>query len=282
MPEALAFIDLERYPVDNLQSNACVDLVARCRDEIAANAFCLLDGFLTEAAVARFWRESMTLAALANRRDAVRSAYLDTPDSEDLSLPEGHARRRFFHTSWGVIADDLIPADHGLRQLYMWDGLTAFFSRVLDVDPLYRHADRFQALNINVLDPDDTQAWHFDDMEFVVLLYLTTPQAGGALECAAHIRTDDDPNYEGVAQAFDGTWPGLRQVFPAAGTLAVMRGHHSVHRVLPVEGGVARLAAVLAYDRVSGKRESDDINIAIFGERLRPLLEAGFNLSKVS
>ena len=205
---------------------------------------------------------------------------MDTPDQDDTSLPDGHARRRFFHTSWGVIADDLIPADHGLRQLYDWDGLTAFFSRVLDVDPLYRHADRFQALNINVLDPGDTQTWHFDDMDFVVLLYLTTPAAGGALECAAHIRTDDDPNYDGVAEAFDGTWSGLRQVLPAAGTLAVMRGHHSVHRVLPVEGEVARLTAVLAYDRVPDKRESDAINIAIFGERVRPLIEAGFNRVK--
>ena len=154
----------------------------------------------------------MSLAGLANRRDTVRSAYLDTPDAEDTSLPEGHARRQFFHTSWGVIADDLIPGEHGLRQLYEWEGLTAFFSRVLDVEPLYRHADKFQALNINVLDPGDTQAWHFDDMDFVVLLYLTTPEAGGALECAAHIRTDDDPNYDGVAEAFDGTWPGLRRV----------------------------------------------------------------------
>jgi len=31
-------------------------------------------------------------------------------------------------------------------------------------------------------------------MDFVVLLYLTTPEAGGALECAAHVRTADDPN----------------------------------------------------------------------------------------
>lgn len=274
-----AFVDLSRYPIDDLETPVCRTLVARCRDEIARHAYCLLDGFLTPAAVSRFWQESMSLAPVANRRDAVRSAYLDTPDQDDASLPHGHARRRFFHTSWGVVADDLIPNDHGLRQLYEWDGLTAFVSRVLDVDPLYRHADRFQALNINVLDPGDTQAWHFDDMDFVVLLYLTTPEAGGALECAAHIRTDDDPNYDGVAQAFDGTWPGLRQVFPTAGTLAVMRGHHSVHRVLPVEGEVPRLTAVLAYDRVPDKRESDALNIALFGERIRPLLEAGFNQS---
>jgi hypothetical protein len=275
-----SFIDLRRYPVDDLASPACAALVARCREEIARNAFCQLDEFLTEAAVARFWAESMTLAGHSSRRDSVRSAYLDTPDKEDLSLPEGHARRQFFHTSWGVIADDLIPAEHGLRQLYEGGGLTEFVGRVLDVDPLYRHADRFQALNINVLKPGDTQAWHFDDIDFVVLLYLTTPQAGGALECAPHIRTDDDPNYVGVAQAFDGTWPGLRRVFSTAGTLAVMRGHHSVHRVLPVEGRTPRLTAVLAYDRVPDKREGDAINIAIFGERVRPLLEAGFNKPK--
>jgi len=155
-PHPKTFVDLDRYPVDRLDTAAGAALVARCRDEIAANAFCLLDGFLTDAAVARFWRESMSLAGLSNRRDSVRSAYLDTPDQDDASLPAGHARRQYFHTSWGVIADDLIPAGHGLRQLYEWDGLTAFFSRVLGVDPLYRHADRFQALNINVLAPGDT------------------------------------------------------------------------------------------------------------------------------
>ena len=282
IPAPARFIDLARYPVHDLQAPATRALIERCRADLESQAFAVIDDFLTPDAVACFWDESMSLLGQANRREAVRSAYLETPDREDMSWPEGHPRRRFFRTWWGVVADDLIPQGHGLRQLYEWEGLTAFFAEALQVRPLYRHADRFQALNINVLNPGDEQAWHFDDMDFVVLLYLTTPQAGGELECASLVRSDDEPRYDLVAQAFDGTYPRLHRRNAVAGTLTIMRGHHSVHRVTPVEGDVPRLTAVLAYDRVPDKRESDEINTAIFGERVRPLLEAGFNRPKIS
>jgi len=270
-------IDLERYPVHDLKDPRTQALIARCRDDLETQAFAVLDDFLTPAAVSRFWNESMSLLGQAHRREAVRSAYLEKPEQEDTSWPQGHPRRQFFRTWWGVVADDLIPDEHGLRQLYAWDGLTAFFAEALQVRPLYRHADRFQALNINVLSPGDEQAWHFDDMDFVVLLYLTTPEAGGELECASLVRTDEDPNYDTVARAFDGSYQGLHRRKSVAGTLTIMRGHHSVHRVLPVEGAVPRLTAVLAYDRVPDKREGDDINIQIFGDRVRSKVEAGFN-----
>ncbi len=268
-PAIARLIDLDRYPVHDLADLRTQELIARCRADLESQAFAVLDDFLTPAAVSLLWHESMSLMDRSHRREAVRSAYLETPDREDTSLPQDHPRRQFFRTSWGVVADDLIPAEHGLRQLYAWDGLTAFFAEALQVRPLYRHADHFQALNINVLNRGDEQAWHFDDMDFVVLLYLTTPQAGGLLECASLVRSDDDPRYDLVAQAFDGSYAGLRRLPTVAGTVTIMRGHHSVHRVLPVEGSVPRLTAVLAYDRVPDKHESDQLNAAMFGERVR-------------
>ena len=279
IPGPAHFIDLERYPVHDLDDPRTRALIARCQADLDRQAFAVIEDFLTPEAVARFWQESMALHDRTARREAVRSAYLETPDQEDTSWPEGHPRRRFFRTWWGVVADDLIPDHHGLRALYAWDGLTAFFAETLQVRPLYRHADRFQALNINVLNPGDEQAWHFDDMDFVVLLYLTTPEAGGELECASLVRTDDDPRYEAVARAFDGSYEGLHRRTARAGTLTIMRGHHSVHRVLPVEGAIPRLTAVLAYDRTPDKREGDAINIQIFGERVREKIERGFNRS---
>ena len=277
VPVPARFIDLERYPVHRLDDPRTQALLARCRTDLETQAFAVLDDFLTPAAVRRFWSEAMQLHDLTARREAVRSSYLETPDQEDMSFPRGHPRRQFFRTWWGVVADDLIPEDHGLRQLYAWDGLTAFFAEALQVRPLYRHADRFQALNINVLNPGDEQAWHFDDMDFVVLLYLTTPEGGGELECASLVRSDDDPNYDAVARAFAGTYERLHRRSARAGTLTIMRGHHSVHRVLPVEGSVPRLTAVLAYDRIHDKRERDDLNIQMYGERVRAKVATGFN-----
>lgn len=277
VPEAARFINLERYPVHDLSDPLTESLIVRCREDLESQAFAVLDDFLTPEAVSLFWDESMTLSDLTARREKTRSAYLDTHDQEDMSWPEGHPRRQFFHTSWGVVADDLIPDKHGLRKLYAWEELTAFFSEVLQVSPLYRHADRFQALNINVLSPGDEQAWHFDDMDFVVLLYLTTPDSGGELECASLVRTDDDPCYDKVAQAFDGTYRQLHHRSSVAGTLTIMRGHHSVHRVTPVKGKTPRLTAVLAYDCVPDKFEGDAINIQMYGERIREKIDSGFN-----
>ena len=274
---ASRFVDLDRYPITDLDAPAAQSLIEHCCQDLESQAFSVLEDFLTADAVSQFWTESMALAGDVVRRGAVRSTYFDTPDQEDPSWPIGHPRRQFFRTNWGVVADDLIPDDHGLRQFYEWDRLTDFFSQVLQVKPLYRHADRFQALNINVLNPGDEQAWHFDGMDFVVLLYLTTPDGGGELECASLVRTDDDPCYDKVAAAFDGSYPQLHRRVPKAGTLTIMRGHHSVHRVTPVEGVTPRLTAVLAYDRVPEKREGDAINIQIYGERIRTKIASGFN-----
>jgi len=55
------------------------------------------------------------------------------------------------------IACDLIPPGTAIMLLYHWDGLTRFLTAATGARSIYRSADRFQALNISVMDEGGCQ-----------------------------------------------------------------------------------------------------------------------------
>src|SRR5262245_60403910 len=139
------FIDLDRYPILALDSPAGRDLIASSRRQLAETGACRLAGFVDPASVGRMAVEAARLAAHAHLCRGESTASLEIPDFE---LPRHHARRLHGPSSSQVIAYDLVPAAHALRQLYEWDPLMDFLARVLDVPRLYRYADPLGALNV--------------------------------------------------------------------------------------------------------------------------------------
>ena len=68
-------------------------------------------------------------------------------------------------------------------------------------------------------------------------------------------RTDDmhnEENHEGVRARLTGSRSGVIKLENEPGTLSLFRGHHSMHRVTPVEGSTIRINAVLAYAEEPG------------------------------
>ncbi len=261
--EAAALVDLERYPIRDLDSAAVAALVAECRRQMSATGACLLPGFLLPAATAALAEEAAALAPLAHRTPASRStSYLEAPDE---SFPEGHPKRRLQTTSVGAVAYDLIPPRSRIRELYECDGMLAFLARALGKERLYRYADPLGALNVAVMTAGEHLLWHFDQTDFVVSLLLQRCAKGGVFEYVPYIRTPAEPNYDKVWRLLDGDRAGVIEVDMAPGTLALFEGRYSIHRVSEIMSERPRLIALLGYDTKPGTMSTERLKERRYG-----------------
>jgi hypothetical protein len=95
-------------------------------------------------------------------------------------------------------------------------------------------------------------------------LLLQTPSAGGAFEYLRDLRSEEDPNYDGVAALLNGELDTT--LCPQdAGTLNVFRGVNTAHRVTPVEGEIPRINAVLTYFDAPGRKFSAEEHLGFYG-----------------
>ena len=141
MPATLP-LDLERYPIDDLEGRRAHALIADCRSQLERIGLCLLPGFLGPDAVAQ------SVAELEPRVDGAfrkERAIVAMNESEiDSSLPLDDAVRTAHRHSMRTIAYDLIDEGSPIRALYEWEGMTGIpvgGARVPGV-PLRRPADR--------------------------------------------------------------------------------------------------------------------------------------------
>jgi hypothetical protein len=242
-------LDLDRYPIDDPDRPAARELADRCRAQLDESGLCLLPGFLAPDAVARSVTEIEAELPGAFRKER---AIVAMNESEiDPALPPDDPVRTAHRHSMQTIAYDLIAPTSPIRALYEWEGTTAFLSAVLGFT-VYRCADPLIGLMISAMEPGGEQGWHFDDNEFVVSLLLQKPAVGGEFEYVPMIRSDQDPATDRIRRVFQGTSDEVQVAPLAAGTLALFRGTHSLHRVSPVVEGPTRLIGLLSFDRQPG------------------------------
>jgi 2OG-Fe(II) oxygenase superfamily len=236
-------VNLERYPLDRLESPAGQALVVRCQADMAARGVSQLPGFLTSSAVEGILATAHQLSSHGWASESTHNVYF-TPLAEAArhsaaSLPQRSAKR--------AIAYDLLPADLPLRVVYESEALTEFVRRVLDKPALYRSADPLDALEIAEFKPGEELGWHFDNSEFSITLMLQMPDAGGEFQFIRALRSDDDANEQGVLDVLNGDHGASETLATAPGTLALFHGRHAMHRVTPVQEGRSRINAVLTY-----------------------------------
>jgi hypothetical protein len=265
-----SFVDLSRYPIDALDSPRGKALVAEIRREMAARCICALPDFLRPAALARMVAEAEALEPLGYRGPTEASPYFFNYRTGELdALPPDHPRRRKTPRRMRQIAYDIIPPGSAIAQLYHWDGLTRFLAAATGVDRLYRSADRYQALNVSVMDEGGCQQWHFDTNEVNITLLLRAPDAGGEFEYVPLIRSAENENFERVGRVLDGGREGVVQLSQEAGMLVLFKGHHSIHRVAPVRGARRRFQSILAHNTQPGVVGSLESSILHYGPRIR-------------
>jgi hypothetical protein len=244
-------IDIDRYPIDDLDSDAGRALIDRCRRDLAASGACQLEGFLSVDAVEHLTSETLALSHIGVRKEGTHNVYFEDVDT---ALPEDDPRRIMQRSSQSTVAYDLIPADARIRALYECDPLLQFVGTALGKTPFYRQADPLGALNLVYYEHGDELGWHFDRAEFVVTLMLQPAASGGDFEYIPNLRNENDENYQLVQRLLQGDMTDVIHLPSTAGTLAFFRGRHSIHRVTPIEGNVLRANAVLSFADKPGTR----------------------------
>lgn len=262
-PDPADLVDLQRYPLLDLDGPAGRALVDRSRAAMAADGACELLGFLTADGLEACVDDAVALAPAAHRSHGATTPYLEQPSPD---WAEDHPRAQRLPFSLGAVAYDQFPASSPIRAVYEWEPLLRFVAAVLDRGEVFRYADPLGALNLAVMDDGDVLGWHFDQTDFVVSIALQSSERGGHFECAELIRTAHDEQYERVAAVMDGDPEGrVRVVAMEPGTLLLFAGRRSLHRVSTVEGDRARHVALLGYDTASGTRSSESLQRVRYG-----------------
>ena len=243
-------VDLDRYPIVDLDLTPGRKLVAKCHSELTERSICLLPNFIRGPALQALVDESAELAPRAYRTDRLRTPYSWRNNNR---FPADHPRSALHPNRLGGILGHQFPENSLLRRLYEWRPLTEFVRQVLGFETLYPCADPHVSFTVHVMDEGDELAWHFDTNDGVISLLLEQADEGGHFECAPYMRAEDDENYPAVARLFGGA-PNLsvRPDMPP-GTFVLFNGRRSCHRVTPIgPTRRPRTIAIFSYDERPG------------------------------
>jgi len=263
-------LDLDRYPLEAPDSAAYAALVTTCRRDLAANGMYNLDGFVRPNAIEQAAAELRPRSASASytHQRSHNVYFLDRVDG----LAADHPALRRFDTINHTLCDDQI-ADTLIHRIYEWQPLVAFLARTMGQPQLYLMADPLARVNVMEYRDGEALNWHFDRSCYTTTLLIQAPLAGGEFEYCSDLRTETDPNYDGVAAALGGTGRPV-QVNPLApGTLNVFAGKNTLHRVSPVRGARSRLVAVYSYYDRPDVQFSDRERLGFYG-RTTPVAPA--------
>lgn len=250
-------VDLNTYPLlDDGFRRAC-------KQTVDVDGVLVMRDFLRPAAI-----ESVRHEGEANRHVAYFTAnhhniYLDPPDP---AFPPDHPRNREVVSTKGCITTDQIPAESALRTLYDAPAFRDFLCAVFAEKELHEYADALSSINLHYADAGQELGWHFDNSSFAITLMIQKPERGGEFEYVKDVRDADagEMNYDLAGQILDGNAP-VETLSMDAGTLVLLRGRNSMHRVTPVEGARTRMLVVLAYNSAPGIALSESARLTFFG-----------------
>ena len=257
-----ANFDLDRYPLDRPQSDAWQALAARCRADLARDGMFNLHTLLHPGAASALVADlAPKFDTQSFRHEREHNIYFS---DQVPGLKEGHPALRRFRTGNRTLCGDQVRGS-AIEWLYHWPLFAEFIAAVMDKPALYPMQDELAGLN--VMDYGEGQAlnWHFDRSEFTTTMLLQAPETGGEFLYRTNLRSDDDPNFEGVARLLRGEDPELRSLALKPGTLNVFRGKNTPHSTAPVSGSRARVISVFSFYEASGVQFSDEERLGFYG-----------------
>jgi hypothetical protein len=255
-------IDLERYPLDRLDSTAGQALVARCRDDLERDGLFNLIGLLREDVVTTLLRDLAPLMASESFTHRRRHNIYFLPKVDDL--PDAHPALRQLETVNRTLCADQF-AGNALMQLYQWPPFAEFLAAVMEKPRLHPMPDRLACVNVMAYRSGEALNWHFDRSEFTTTLLLQAAEQGGEFEYKTGLRNDGDPNYTGIGEFLDGDQSDVNRLELSAGTLNVFRGKNTLHRVSPVRGERERIIVTFSYYERTNVQFSREESIGFYG-----------------
>ncbi|WP_282169642.1 HalD/BesD family halogenase [Ruegeria atlantica] len=239
-------LNLDLYPLDQPGSMAWHSLIERCKADLSENGLFNLPGFVRDSSLESAVSELQPFFAEEAFVHARRHNIYFRTSIEGLG--SDHPALTQFETSNRTICADQLGQAIVIR-LYDWPPFAQFLAAVMEKPKLFVMDDPLARVNVMAYSAGQALNWHFDRSEFTTTLLLQAPSAGGEFEYEKDLRSDDNPNYDGVAELLEGRRkPTLMKLQP--GTLNIFKGKNTAHRVSPVQGDRDRMIAVFSfYDR---------------------------------
>lgn len=257
-----SILDLDRYPLHAPGSEGWNALVARCRADLAKDGMFNLEGFLKPEAIAKAMDEIRpvmeTLSFVHKRRHNIYFR------KEVPGLAPDHPALRMVDTINHTVCADQIPTSVPLW-LYEWPQFAVFLAATMEKEMLFTMRDPLARVNVMSYREGEALNWHFDRSQFTTTLLLQAPSGGGDFEYCTDLRSDTDPNFDGVARVLRGEDKNVKTLKLAAGTLNVFKGKNTLHRVTPCIGPRERYMAVFSFFDQPGVTFTREDQIGFYG-----------------
>jgi alkylated DNA repair dioxygenase AlkB len=255
-------LDLDRFPLDWPGTPAWQDLVNRCRADLAVNGMFNLEGLVLPGALVRAMNEIrpvMETLSFVHKRS--HNIYFR---KEVPGLTAEHPALRKVDTVNHTVCSDQISQSVPMW-IYQWPQFAVFLAATMEKQALFTMRDPLACMNVMCYREGEALNWHFDRSEFTTTLLLQAPSGGGDFEYRSNLRTDSDPNYDGVARLLEGKDLNVKTLKLKAGTLNVFKGKNTLHRVTPCKGPDERYIAVFSYYEHPGVMFSKEEQIGFYG-----------------
>jgi hypothetical protein len=243
-PDATAYIDLDRYPVDRVDSPEYADLLAEVRAELAEDGCAVLKGFVPAGRIPELVAEADRVAPCAHRSFNRTNVYFT---QDDPSLSSGHPKRQFYERSNAFVPADNFGPESILRAIYQWPAFAPFIQASLQEKRFYPYADPLADVIVNVVEEGGGFPWHFDTNNYTVTLAIRNGESGGLFEYAPGLRSATDENYQGVSAVLSGRSGRVKTLVLEPGDLQIFKGRYALHRVTPVKGAQARYVGIFSF-----------------------------------
>jgi hypothetical protein len=255
-------VNLDQYPLHRPDSAPWHELVQQCRSRLASDGMYELPDFVhprTITSVVASLAPMMSTQSYEQRR---RHNIYFRDDVQGLS-PDHPALVPIETVNHTLCGDQLTGTP--IMSMYEWPEFRRFVAATIDAPMLHLMDDPLARVNVLGYRPGEALNWHFDRADYTITVLLQRADADGVFEYRRNLRSDDDPNYDGVGAMLAGNDPCVAAVDVLPGALNVFMGRNTAHRVTTVAGARERLIAVFSlYDR-PGVRFGDDESRGFYG-----------------
>jgi hypothetical protein len=255
-------LDLDRFPLDRPGSPEWQALVDRCRADLVKDGMFNLEGFVRPLAIERALHEIkpvMETLSFTHRRSHNIYFKKDIP-----GLTADHPALHRVETINHTVCSDQIPESIPLW-IYEWPQFAVFLAAAMSKVTLFIMRDPLARVNVMAYREGEALNWHFDRSEFTTTLLLQAADAGGEFQYRSNLRSDADPNYDGVARLLRGEDDEVKKLRLGAGALNVFKGKNTAHRVTPARGARERIVAVFSYYERPGVMFSKEEQVGFYG-----------------
>jgi len=261
-----SIVDLEKYPIYDLNSPIIKNLIKRCKEELDQYSCSTISNFILPKSLEIMNSElEKQLDEVYMSKESI-NPYLYAED--DVSLPKDHPKRNFMNRYNGYLNSDCFPKNSEMKYLYETDELLQFISACLGVSPIYRWADPLACHAYNVMNPKGILPWHFDSCEFTLSIMIQKPEKGGIFEYCPNIREPGNENFDEVKKVLNGDRTRVQQLQLEPGDLQIFKGRFTLHRVTKVEGEKSRYMCIPAFVLDPWRVNTPEHSKAIYGKVL--------------